>query len=51
MHYIPLPVESIGDADSQFEAYKSANESFAEAVLAAYEDGDLVWVHDYHLLV
>lgn len=50
-HYIPLPVEAITSADAQFEAYKAANESFAEAVLECYEDGDLVWVHDYHLML
>jgi trehalose 6-phosphate synthase/phosphatase len=50
-HYIPLPVEAITTADEQFEAYKTANEAFADAVLACYEEGDIVWVHDYHLLL
>jgi trehalose 6-phosphate synthase/phosphatase len=50
-HYIPLPVEAITTADAQFDAYKQANEAFAEAVLECYEDGDIVWVHDYHLML
>jgi trehalose-6-phosphate synthase len=39
-------VETITSADTQFEAYQQANEAFAEAVLACYQDGDIVWVHD-----
>jgi len=50
-HYIPLPVEAITTADAEFDAYKLANEAFAAAVLDCYEDGDIVWVHDYHLML
>ncbi|KAF0852579.1 mitochondrial trehalose-6-phosphate synthase [Andalucia godoyi] len=32
-------------------AYVKANEAFAEAVMREYRDGDIVWVHDYHLLL
>jgi len=49
--HVLRPVEAITTADEQFEAYKLANEAFAEAVLACYEDGDIVWVHDYHLML
>lgn len=34
-----------------FEAYRVANERFAEVVLAEARDGDLVWVHDYQLML
>ena len=33
-----------------WEAYKTANERFAEAICGVYEENDLVWVHDYHLM-
>jgi len=34
-----------------FDDYKRVNERFAEAVLAQYRDGDLVWMHDYQLML
>lgn len=50
-HYIPLPVEALRSAETQFLAYERANELFAQAVLDTYEEGDTVWVHDYHLML
>jgi trehalose 6-phosphate synthase/phosphatase len=38
-------------ADQHWPAYEAANAAFATAVLAAYRPGDIVWVHDYHLLL
>ncbi|WP_299526682.1 bifunctional alpha,alpha-trehalose-phosphate synthase (UDP-forming)/trehalose-phosphatase [Winogradskyella sp.] len=35
----------------EWEAYKRANEKFAEVVIDNLEDGDTVWVHDYQLLL
>ncbi|CAN0156188.1 unnamed protein product [Discosporangium mesarthrocarpum] len=32
-------------------AYKSVNQTFADAIQGIYRDGDLIWVHDYHLTV
>ncbi|PVZ98384.1 hypothetical protein BB558_004296 [Smittium angustum] len=34
-----------------WDAYKQANEEFAKAVLEIVENGDLIWVHDYHLML
>lgn len=34
-----------------WEAYVQVNEAFAERVAAEYQPGDIVWVHDYHLLL
>ncbi|NQW03328.1 MAG: trehalose-6-phosphate synthase [Acidobacteria bacterium] len=34
-----------------FPFYQEVNRRFAEAVLAVAEDGDTVWVHDYHLFL
>ncbi len=32
-------------------AYKTANELFRDAVVGEYREGDLLWVHDYHLML
>ena len=33
------------------EAYEEVNEIFADVLLPYLEDGDSVWIHDYHLLL
>ena len=33
-----------------WDAYRAANEAFRDAVLGELRDGDLVWVHDFHLM-
>lgn len=40
---LPLVVEG-------WNVYEAVNARFADAVAARYRPGDLVWVHDYHLL-
>ncbi|GAC96807.1 glycosyltransferase [Pseudozyma hubeiensis SY62] len=37
--------------DYSWEAYYAANEAFAKRVAQEYKPGDLVWIHDYHLLL
>ncbi|GJQ09065.1 hypothetical protein GpartN1_g856.t1 [Galdieria partita] len=54
-HYVPLPIVS-SDGERKFDfkywqAYSAANYRFAEAVLQVYQDGDYIWVQDYHLLL
>ncbi len=34
-----------------FEVYEAVNARFAEAVASRYQPGDLVWVHDYQLML
>ena len=34
-----------------WEAYKAANERYAQAIIDVYREGDLIWIHDYHLSV
>ena len=41
-----LPLEISG-----WEVYEEINQRFAEAVADVYEEGDLVWVNDYHLML
>ena len=35
----------------QFESYKTVNRKFADEVAKHAEPGDIVWVHDYHLML
>jgi trehalose 6-phosphate synthase len=37
--------------DEAWEAYQECNRLFAEAIAADVEDNDMVWVHDYHLML
>ena len=34
-----------------WEAYVSTNQRFTETVREVYEDGDMIWVHGYHLML
>ncbi|XP_047333615.1 alpha,alpha-trehalose-phosphate synthase [UDP-forming] 1-like [Impatiens glandulifera] len=53
-HYIGLPQEdrlaTTRSFQSQFAAYKKANQMFADVVNQHYQEGDVVWCHDYHLM-
>ncbi|PRT54760.1 Alpha,alpha-trehalose-phosphate synthase [UDP-forming] [Wickerhamiella sorbophila] len=37
--------------DESWEAYTLANRLFAQAIANIYRPGDVVWVHDYHLMI
>ena len=47
-HYLVdrVPVDATG-----WDAYRQANQKFADAVLAVYRPGDAIWVHDYQLML
>ncbi|CAL9135071.1 unnamed protein product [Musa textilis] len=53
-HYLGLPQEdrlaTTRSFQSQFDAYKRANKMFADVVNMHYQEGDVVWCHDYHLM-
>ncbi|WP_222984506.1 bifunctional alpha,alpha-trehalose-phosphate synthase (UDP-forming)/trehalose-phosphatase [Flagellimonas meishanensis] len=34
-----------------WETYKAVNQKFADAIIEKSEDGDIIWVHDYQLLL
>lgn len=48
MHY--HPGEIVFD-ENAWEAYREANLVFAKTIAKEAEDGDLIWVHDYHLML
>ena len=47
-HYLldRIPLDS-----RDWDAYRRVNERFADAVVEQYREGDVVWVHDYQLLL
>lgn len=47
-HYFPSLVDY---TRKNFEAYQQVNQQFAETINAIYQPGDVVWVHDYQLLL
>ncbi|KAJ4981301.1 hypothetical protein NE237_032138 [Protea cynaroides] len=53
-HYLGLPQEdrlaTTRSFQSQFDAYKMANQMFADVVYKHYKEGDVIWCHDYHLM-
>jgi alpha,alpha-trehalose-phosphate synthase [UDP-forming] len=34
-----------------WSAYERVNRKFAEAILREHQEGDLIWIHDYHLML
>ncbi|KAI8366275.1 glycosyltransferase family 20-domain-containing protein [Choanephora cucurbitarum] len=49
MHYLMWP-EKV-DEKTYWEDYVKVNEIFADSVIQNYEDGDQIWIHDYHLML
>ena len=47
-HYFSQYIEYNSD---YWEAYKEVNKKFAEKTLETLEDGDIIWIHDYQLLL
>jgi len=46
-HYFPSYAEY---KTSDFEAYMAINKLFADSLSRQLKEGDVVWIHDYHLL-
>ncbi len=34
-----------------WETYREVNRRFADAIVRDHQDGDLIWIHDYHLML
>jgi trehalose 6-phosphate synthase/phosphatase len=47
-HYL---LERLPYHAQDWDAYRRVNEKYADAVCANHRRGDLVWVHDYHLML
>uniref|UniRef100_A0ACD5W4Y7 Uncharacterized protein n=1 Tax=Avena sativa TaxID=4498 RepID=A0ACD5W4Y7_AVESA len=54
-HYMGLPQDykfkKAKDFKSQLEAYEKANQMFSNTVCSIYKEEDIVWCHDYHLMM
>ncbi|KAF2112393.1 glycosyltransferase family 20-domain-containing protein [Lophiotrema nucula] len=51
-HYqIPDHPKSKAYADHSWVYYERLNQAFADKVVANYKRGDVIWIHDYHLLL
>lgn len=48
-HSFPTKAELENEDKFWKEGYLPCNKKYASAVLDAYEEGDTIWVHDYHL--
>ncbi|OQV06003.1 hypothetical protein CLAIMM_10647 [Cladophialophora immunda] len=48
LHRMP---EKAGSETEWAQAYQEVNEIFADNILPYVEDNDMIWVHDYHLLL
>lgn len=51
LHYDYAAFGNVADLDESWNAYRYVNQKFAEAISEIYEDGDLIWVHNYHLML
>lgn len=47
-HYFPSLVEY---KKENYDAYVKANDAFVEKILSVYQEGDVIWVHDYQLML
>lgn len=36
---------------SNWESYKNVNKKFAQSIIENYNEGDLIWIHDYQLML
>jgi len=48
LHYM---VERAKFSNDWWEAYRRVNQKFADVILTVAEEGDQVWIHDYHLFL
>lgn len=52
LHYqIPDNPNSKAFEDHSWSYYQKLNQLFADKIVEIYEEGDTVWVHDYHLML
>ncbi|PHH76060.1 hypothetical protein CDD82_4148 [Ophiocordyceps australis] len=47
-HYHPGEIDF---NESAWEAYQHVNHLFAQAVIGDVQDGDIIWIHDFHLML
>lgn len=51
-HYqVPDHPKSKAYEDHSWKYYENLNRTFADKIVKSYKRGDIIWVHDYHLLL
>ena len=50
-HYTQPSAQALETEHDAFHAYVKVNQSFADRIVAEYREGDVIWIHDYHLLL
>lgn len=48
LHYM---VERAAFSKEWWESYQAVNQKFADVILSVAQEGDMVWIHDYHLFL
>ena len=43
--------EDRDDDDTMWNAYVGANQAFADVIRDVAQDGDLIWIQDYHFML
>ncbi|KAA1466828.1 alpha-trehalose-phosphate synthase [Dentipellis sp. KUC8613] len=53
LHYVvpDAPKTKYFYESSSFKEYVSVNQRFADAIVEKYQEGDIIWVNDYHLML
>ncbi|KAF5367337.1 hypothetical protein D9615_010280 [Tricholomella constricta] len=53
LHYaIPdAPKTKMFYESASYKQYAAVNQRFADAIIAAHQDGDIIWINDYHLML
>ncbi|KAJ3013925.1 threalose-6-phosphate phosphatase [Thoreauomyces humboldtii] len=52
-HYIlwDFALDANPHDSNSWDEYVSVNQSFADVIVKSYKPGDVIWIHDYHLLL
>lgn len=50
-HYTLPTQKGLDNEHESFRNYRRVNESFADAIVREYREGDIIWINDYHLLL
>ncbi|GAC72506.1 trehalose-6-phosphate synthase component TPS1 and related subunits [Moesziomyces antarcticus T-34] len=50
-HYTSPTSKGLDNEHEAFQAYWEVNRRFADAIEDVYQQGDIVWINDYHLLL
>ncbi|KAF8494922.1 alpha-trehalose-phosphate synthase [Russula emetica] len=53
LHYVvpDAPKTKTFYESSSYKQYVSVNQRFADTIVANYQEGDIIWVNDYHLML